>query len=319
MYHDSRHTLTAAIQVLQAYDQTAAADGWYVEPMCRGGQATIFRGRRRDGQPVWRDDRELIVKLFDPAKPEAGNAVEDEYATLERLQATIHGRQYDDWRVVSPVPLYQSRHPLAIVMTRMPGESLHQWLRHSGRLSAACSVSIAQVLAQALRLFWSKERRIYGDLRFQNILCDLPSRQLVLLDSGAPESYWRCDDVEKQWYPVSRDLAYLVFSVAVGLKATLGHPGARSREKALCRQIVAEVLAHVAAPHQRSALADETRRCARLHESRISTSLSPTGIWRNVVKRVATQGIDEILRPLMIHRPGAMGPAPGPVSQELPV
>ena len=42
-----------------------------------------------------------------------------------------------------------------------------------------------------------------------------------------PEGDYLCEGVTKLWYPASRDLAYMLFEVAVSVKSGLGDRSAR--------------------------------------------------------------------------------------------
>ena len=82
--------------------------------------------------------------------------------------------------------------------------------------------------------------RRYGDLSFNNILCDVVVKSLSFVDPGGQENGLHCD-VTGRWYPASHDLAYLLYDTGATVKDTLGNPRARWRKTDFHRERLASL------------------------------------------------------------------------------
>jgi hypothetical protein len=301
-----RFMLSSSLQVLDDLLGTAGDRSWVMQRLALGGQAAIFLVHRPDGRPVWQTHQQLVVKVFDSSADDVDVAARDEYLSLHQLHEVLHGREINGWTIHCPLPLHKSEHPLALVMTAVPGRSLSYYVRESDELAAETLAEIGRTAIAALERYWTVAARIYGDANFHNILCDPHSRSLSLVDPGMPESSWLCEGVSRRWYPASRDAAYMLFSVAAAVKATLGNPTARRREKWLVRDMLQAALERIATADERPSLLDEIQACARMHVTRISSSWSPAGMWRAAVRRAADRCIEEILGSLRAEQPAAV-------------
>jgi hypothetical protein len=260
-----------------------------------GGQGGIFTVRRRDAQTIWNSDSDLIVKVFHRSMSEVAEAASDEFETLRVLRASLHGNTIDGWTIHCPLPLFLCRNPDALVMTRVPGRSLSGYLDGHRHLSPETLNCVARIVIDALGRYWSSHGRVYGDLNFHNILCDLPAKTLSFVDCGMAHQAWRCESVGDQWYPASRDLAYMLYSTTVAVRAFLGKPAARRRHEWLVDRMLQWYVAGIESPRDKRQLLEEIRACAQVHLDLIEVSGSPAGLWRRFVKRTASRSILRIL------------------------
>jgi O-antigen/teichoic acid export membrane protein/thymidylate kinase len=285
------------------------ADRWHIEALGGGRQADIFLARAQDGGPAWGPHRQLVVKLYKPHMMDHTEVPRHEFDGLTQLDEKLHGSEIGGWRVHSPKPLFKCEYPFALVMTPVPGKPINAYLESDGALDDDTIQSLATVVVSALQRYWSDGRRIYGDIDFNNILCDLDARELSFVDPGIPEDAYLCEEVPKRWYPRSRDLAYMLFDVASSVNASLMNPAAQARRKRLIEAMLRQAAKRSAAEGaQTQELLEEIRACAAVHMRRIPVSASPVGVWRWLVRRSVHRTLQEVLGRL------ASPPHPSPVT-----
>ena len=239
-------------QVLQqlASSQAAKEVPWRVERFSQGTQAELFRvlGGPDLAQHGWPSP--LVIKLFRDASAADRAAFENEKNGLQTLRQWLPASGAEGWSLDSPRLLHASENPLALVMSAVPGVPLERWL-HTQRFSPAAAEALVRALLSALQTLWDR-RFLYGDINLKNILYDAAEQRLCFVDPGLPAEYFRCPDVPQEWYPMSRDLAYLLYSVAVNVKHTLARPAARNRQLLLVSLLVGIPAGIFSALHQDS-------------------------------------------------------------------
>ncbi len=269
---------------------------WTFERIGAGGQGYTLLASRRDGRRVWNEHEKLVVKIYDRSVPELAQAIDGEFHTLGDLSRHVDGRTIDGWSIHTPTPLFKSSAPYAIVMTAVPGEGLHTLLPKADEATADILETCADAVMAALRPFWSETGRIYGDLHFENILCDAQSKCISFVDPGTPQKSWTCRDVPGLWYPASRDLAYLLFDVvSSSYRVASGNRRGARRQRRLVEKLVRSFVDSVSSIANRRSLMDEIRGCVGMHLSRLRVSLSPAGLWRRWIRYFAARRIDAIL------------------------
>jgi hypothetical protein len=149
-----------------------------------------------------------------------------------------------------------------------------------GDVDDAWMDEVAGVVFAALQRYWSGPPRLYGDLNLDNILCDPDAKRLTLIDPGMPDEGHLCEDAPSRWFPMSRDLAYLTYSVACSVKRNLPQPVVDRRQLAMVEAIVRQGVEHA----DDAAFVDELRTCVQLHIATIAGSWSLAGAWRNFVR-----------------------------------
>jgi hypothetical protein len=192
-------------------------------------------------------------------------------------------------------------------MTHVPGRTL-SWHLAQGEGPAPDAIdSICRALDSSLLRYWAGDARLYGDLILNNILCDLPTRTLALVDPGMPECFYLCDAAPSEWYPASRDFGFLLFWTASLVRPSIGHPVLHARQKRVALRIVRTFLDGLSSAAERRDAAAEIEACARLHVARMRVSASPGGLWRGAVKRIAARTIDRFARELLTTDPAGRG------------
>jgi hypothetical protein len=296
----SQYASAALTRVLQGFTQCSPAKGWLNEPLNEGAQANVFAVRAADGQPVWKSFDELVVKLYKPSAGQQIDVVGDQVESMSRFQAQLGGVRINNWTIHAPTPLYKCDRPFALVMTRVPGNSLSACLQVAGRMDPQTMQSIADTVISVMEHCWLTGLQIYGDFNFDNILCDPDTRSLSFVDPGVRENDFLCEGVTKQWYPCSRDLAHLLYETEVGVKRTISNPGARRRQRALAESMLRSFLKRIGPQDQRRRLLDEVHACAEIHLQSLRASWAPGGIWRLFIRRLASRRIQETLARLRV-------------------
>ena len=180
---------------------------------------------------------------------------------------------------------------------RKPALTLPRY-RHSHAPTAAETVSIVEAVLASLQVLWA-QGFMYGDLNLKNILYDVKQRKLGFIDPGLPAEYYRCDHVPQEWFPMSRDLAYLLFSVAVSIRSTLGNPASRQRQQRFVSLLVRKYVEAIGSRQQQASLLNEIRLCIETHLDELNGAWSPAGIWRHFVKRITHRSLHRTLGQLV--------------------
>lgn len=297
-----RVSLKDHLEVERVLMQFAAGDPaalWNIRQIGQGYQAQLFSAQRRKmlvGQPV---ENEVVVKLYKETVAADRHACLSEKCGLEVLTDLLPSNVCGEWSIRSPALLYASDNPLALVMSSLPGIPLDVWL-HSHAPSKAEAVSMVDAILASLQVLWS-QGFMYGDLNLKNILYDATQRNLSFIDPGLPAEYYSCAEVAQQWYPMSRDIAYLLFSVAVSVKSTLRNLAARKRQQRFVALLMGRYFESIQTRQQRLSLLDEVRSCIETHLRELDCSWSPSGIWRQLVKRIAHSSLNRTFDQLAVE------------------
>jgi tRNA A-37 threonylcarbamoyl transferase component Bud32 len=285
-------------QVLHGFTQDPEATAWVIEPLNEGIQASLFSVHRKDGQLIGKSSSTVAVKLYKPTAQLDSAMVRRQFDALAQFHAKLHGRTMHGWKICTPVPLFRSESPRALVMTIVPGESLNSLLATADAVKPETLESITHAVVAALERLWLIEGQLHGDLNFDNILCDEATRTLALIDAGVIDKAVLCEEVSRQWYPASRDLAYLLFDTTVSLKKILGNPAARRRQQGLLERLLRVFLKRIGSAGAQQSLLDEVEACVQAQFERLQVLWSPRGLWRLFLRQTASRRIERILERL---------------------
>jgi len=263
---------------------------WRVHQLGQGYQAVLYLATKTSTVET---RKELVVKVYKCGSAEDQTAFQNEVQTLKQLHELLNGWQYRQWTFETPELYYVSEKPLAMAMSRVRGESMQSWLRSGTTLADE-----AEAVVAALKFLWSHDI-LYGDLNLKNMLYDPSQSVISFIDPGMPEGFYRCENVTADWYPASRDLAYLAFSVAASLKSTLTNPNARRRQLTFVSAVLSQFLETIDCQSKQQAFVEEVRGCARTHVEQLTSSMSPSGLWRIAVKRLTQRCLDAMFADLI--------------------
>ena len=279
----------------------ASSSRWLIRRFSWGDQADIRLATcAQTGGPAEGGHGEMVVKVFKPNIPELQATFRDEANSLQGLHDLLDGVNIDGWTIRSPLPLARCDELPALVMTRVPGDCLTQVV---GTADPELLESIAPVVVQALGRFWSAQGRIYGDLDPDNVLCDPASRTVSLVDPGMPVQAHLCPEAPMEWFPASRDLAYLLFDVAASLKLRIRSPRRHRMLRHFAACALEAAMDQMAQPPRQQRFIDEIEACCQVHLRRLKFSWSLAGIYRMAVRAAAAWVIFRTLRELRRQRP----------------
>ena len=185
-----------------------------------------------------------------------------------------------------PRPLLFTYDPPALLMSYVDGTPLDNLLSDVDKNIQKVLATLYSPIAKSLQKYWFEHCRMYGDLSYNNILCDVRGRNLFFVDPGAPNDSFNCRGVSEFFFPASRDLGYLLFEVC----ATNSRIQLFSRERAYRRSSFVERLIHVymglfVEESHFDCFLRELHECSTLHAGKIRVSWGPQGIWRHYVAR----------------------------------
>jgi len=292
-------------EVLRRLGPTLPDDHWTVEKLGEGVQSEVFEVAASDGRPLLQGHRRLVIKLYKAGWPELETVARDEFESLARLAERLNGRAVEGWTLASPMPVERCDDPHALVMTWIPGHPLQRVLQSASGLDGDARESISKAIVSAMELYWRGEPRIYGDINLENIMCDPAERILGFVDPGMPEKSYLCQNVSTEWFPRSRDLAYMLFDGCVALRASETQQG-RLRQRQLLESVLRRFAGQTADANARERLLNEIRACTRVHLKRIPVSRSPASLWRMFVRRSLARTIDATLERLASEAPRQM-------------
>jgi O-antigen/teichoic acid export membrane protein len=299
---DSHGDAANVTRVLRTLARGMSEDSWIIEPLDEGAQASLYAVRTREGQPIHPGNPELVVKLYKPGIEQQPGTVRDQFEAMARLHARLDGGTNDGWSIHAPVPLYHSDEPPALVMTRVPGISLNACLEPAYRMTAGAMQSVADAIVVVMHRYWTRDAQIHGDFNFDNILCDVERRRMSFVDPGAGNDPSPWNDAIALASPAARDLAHLLYETEVGVKRTIGNPGARRRQRELAERVLRTFLTSVG-PTEQSNLLNELRSCAHAYLQSLGASWTPRGLWRALIRGIATRRINEVLGRLAVDLP----------------
>lgn len=289
---------TSAVLVRLVLDQCGVGgchdlSGWTVRPIGQGEQATVWLAEPGQTRAALPPADGVIVKLYRGRTSGDRRAFLSEKEGLEALAAALPDHAACGWELRAPQLHGVNAEHLALVMSHLSGQPLVSWLV-TARPDLATLEVLAQTLLVGLRGVWGSGG-LYGDINLKNVLCDPTARTLGLIDPGLPHPWFRCQRVSQEWYPASRDLGYLLYSVAVSVKNHMREPRARRRQLAFVSLVLQQYLnALPTAACVKSALR-EIDACAQVHIDNIACSWSVTGVWRGLVKRLTRRSLDGLL------------------------
>jgi hypothetical protein len=283
--------------VLQQFTGADNVNGWDIRQLDEGGEAVIYAVRSRGEHEAPLGRNRLVVKLYKDPGASSGSASGPAYAEfglLSQLHAAVSGTVVNGWKVSSPVPLHICRLPPAIVMTAVPGKSLLRCLESGDDVTPEVLRIAPQAVAYAMNQYWPLGQP-YGEFSFDNIVSDFVSRNLAFVDPGLPRTFCACENVSREWFPASRDLAYLLFDTAITVRRTLGNPSARRRKRLFAEGVLRTAIAAAGSYQQRQRLLDEIHACGREYLDVLEPSWKLRGMWHLLLSSVASRQMDAMM------------------------
>lgn len=204
--------------------------------LASGGQAAVSMLSCEDGT-------QWAAKRYKLANPIARYSAQDEWTKLTELKGTELTSA--GWSRVVPAVLPLNESPLELIEQWFHGDQL---VRKWGQMSEHLSTSLVSALAAWLLEIWFDRFVQIGDFRFSNILVNCEMRQLCLVDVGLPAPEYAALHLASPYTPASRDLGYLVFTMASERYSWLHWRDAKLNE-AIGEQLLAVLLPQLSEHH----------------------------------------------------------------------
>jgi hypothetical protein len=295
---------TSAIRVVEDFTKNPADGNWAITRIGDGSQAEIFI-INSTSEPIWRASHSIVVKMYKPDAAVALETVQAQFEALSTLHAALDGSHANGWKISVPRPLYVCKAPLALVMTAVPGAQIETCVAQGNAPAAPVLLEVGRAAATAMQACWSRGRR-HGDFGIQNLLFDMESKELSLIDAGTADSCYACNG-GGQDNSTAADVAHLLCSVASDMMDLVNSQSAR-----IAKQVVAEsallVVIENADADQKRRLLSEIWDCFQEHLPQwFQPSWSPKGVLHRFAAQVARNRVRSMLSRVNSHRGAGHG------------
>ena len=285
-----------ALDALEAITRNTDAGRAIITRLGEGDYSIVYAVESNDGEPIWQDRRHVVIKAYKPAAALHAETAQAEFDSLSRLHDALHGRVIEGWTIATPTPLHVCASPLALVMTAVPAtKDLKSSAAADDDLTPHCLEQLGRVLVTAMQTIWSRGQ-LHGDLGLQNVLYDVDSRTLSLIDPGTPECCRVCHEAAGTWRPAVLELGHILRDLGTDVRDVVGNPVARLRRQVFVESALLAFLGTIGpAPDKRRAL-DEIRASAHTHLGKVlDPSLSLRGMWHWLLAQVVIWRMDSML------------------------
>jgi hypothetical protein len=287
---------TPALDALEGVTRNTDASRATISRLGEGDYSTVYAVESKDGEPIWQDRRRVVIKAYKPAAALHADTAQAEFDSLSRLHDALHGRVIEGWTIATPTPLHVCASPLALVMTAVPAtKDLKSSAATDDDLTPDHLQQLGRVLVTAMRTIWSRGQ-LHGDLGLQNVLYDVDSRTLSLIDPGTPECCRVCHEAAGHWRPAVLELGHILRDLGTDVRDVVGNPVARLRRQVFVESALLAFLETIGpAPDKQRAL-DEIRASAHTHLWKVlDSSLSLRGMWHWLLAQVVIWRMDSML------------------------
>jgi hypothetical protein len=200
----------------------------------------------------------------------------------------VDGRSVSGWKICAPAPLYVCELPLALVMTRVTGRNLDLTLTTDDLTLE----SAGRAVAAAMKNYWYAGQ-LHGDLSFRNILWDTRARTLSFVDADELVNTSVSDDITKEWYPASFDLACIVYDLGVDIKSTSRL--VLFRKQLFAKSVLRAFLSTIGPFQERLRFLEEIQAYALAELNKLDFSWSIRGLYHVLQRQIASRRIDRLL------------------------
>jgi O-antigen/teichoic acid export membrane protein/tRNA A-37 threonylcarbamoyl transferase component Bud32 len=286
----------SALQVLHELTQTSDSDRWAITRLGEGDHATVYAVQCTDRHPIFRTYDNLVIKLYKPEAALSSDLVDAQFDSLSRLHAALDGRTVNGWKISTPKPIHVSRSPPALVMTAVAAtKDLKSCAAADDDLTPELLDSLGRAFTAAMHECWSRGQ-LHGDLALQNILYDIPGKNLSLIDPGTRECCRVCNDLTQGWSPAVLELGHILRDLGTDVRDMIGNPIARLRRQIFAESALRAFLETIGPFAEKRRTLDEIQACARYHLSQVlDLSWSLRGIWNWLLTQLVVRRMDSML------------------------
>jgi hypothetical protein len=244
-----------------------------------GGQAIVSRFRDDDG-------RSWVSKRYREQSAVARFSALDEWYKLSELMRCgafeAHG-----WTVEVPTVKPLIMEPLQLTEAWFDGLPLLEVA------DSQLESSVFDALAEWLVMVWLDQMVQIGDFRFSNILINIETRRICVVDLGMPAPEYAALHVTSDYRPASNDVAYLVFTMASERFSRAYWRTARRSER-LGRRLLERLLPLL---HERDkSTLSNTEAACWFFLARIGRGRGFRRVWRLLVDKVIARRMRRLLK-----------------------
>jgi O-antigen/teichoic acid export membrane protein len=270
-------------------------EDWLVTHLGEGLQANVYAVRSQGQEPLWRAYSILVIKIFRPGTAASAQVVLRQFAALSHLHTFLDGREVRGWNISTPKPIHVCASPLAIVMTSVPGRMLGLVLQNGHSITPEFLATAPKAIAGAMESYWS-QRRCYGDLSLDNILCDVSCQKLAFVDPGSCDSCHVNDCRVGMSHLAACDLAYLLYDAETRMvKSTILNAKSRLRKHMFAEDILRSVIWSIGAVAEKRQLLIDIKTRLNHHLAELERSWTPYGMWCRLVGHITTRRLGVML------------------------
>jgi O-antigen/teichoic acid export membrane protein len=296
------------IRVLQTLTQTFDPGRCAIVRLGEGDHSNVYSVQSKDRRPIWREYRNLVVKLY---KPETAmiDLADAQFDSLSRLHSALDGLTVNDWKISTPKPLHVCKSPLALVMTAVSGKKdLKSCAATDDGLTPEVLQAVARAIVAALEESWSRGQ-LHGDMALQNVLYDVRAKNLSFIDPGTRECCNVCNDITTRWRPAALELGHIVRDLGTDVRDIIGNPVARFRRQIFVESALRAFIETIGSSQEKQRALDEIRSCAHAHLSKVfELSWSFRGLWYWLLTQFVVRRMDTMLDKLKIESNTCDGP-----------
>jgi hypothetical protein len=167
---------------------------------------------------------------------------------------------------------------------------------------------IARAFVAALGESWSRGQ-LHGDLALQNILYDIPAKNLSFIDPGTRECCNVCNDVTTRWRPAELELGHILRDLGTDVRDMIGNPVARFRREIFVESALQAFIETIGPFEEKQRALDEIRACAHAHLSKVlEPSWSLRGLWYWLLTQFVVRRMDSMIDELKVESNTCDGP-----------
>ena len=313
---------TPALAALEAVTRDSDPGRWAITRLGEGDYSSVYAVESRDDRPIWQGRRHLVIKAYKSAVGPSVETALAEFVSLSRLHERLNGRIVDGWTIATPKPLHLCLSPLALAMTPVPAtKDLRSSATADDDLTLDGLEHLGRVLVAAMEPSWARGE-LHGDLGLQNVLYDVGSRTLSLIDPGTSECCRVCNDGAHRWHPAVLELGHILRDLGTDVRDVIGNPFARLRRQVFVEGALRAHLETIGSAADKQRALHEIRACAHAHLWKVlDRAWSPHGMWHSLLSQIVIRRMDSMLYGLRCdlllgeERPESVPATPPPPTQ----
>ena len=279
-----RDNNASIFSVISQFDPNTPYNAWVIRPLQHGKQAKAFLAYNPNRKFDTTQSSHFVIKIFDKKKPNVTYALNNEYESLSLMSFSFRKLQVDGWKISVPSVSFLSHDPPALVMNYIQGIPLDDLLRRTDEKTRNILSTLYKPISLAFQKYWSDHSRIIGDLNYNNLLLDISTDTLIIVDPGVPDPSFIWNDTPNEFFPASNDLGYLLFEVcATNTKIRILSRDRAQRRSSFVQQLIRCYMHKFIEKSHYDNFLEELQECSNRHVTRIKLSWGVRGFWRRYV------------------------------------